>query len=141
MTIAERVFYLRTAILKVSMQQMSEWAGKKTRNSCNNWEKGRNVPDGHALMRWQKTKGINPDFIMYGKKPIFLDQDAAQEINQKEYSDRIKYIADYLADNEQELTHIIDGIVKTISAHKVKIISEKTRKVLNQSDNNQALKE
>jgi DNA-binding XRE family transcriptional regulator len=71
-TTAERIKKVRDT-LGVGMPQFGKWAGGLSKQAVYNWEKGKNMPDGDALLSLQKSKHVNPFYIRDGKPPMFIN--------------------------------------------------------------------
>ena len=84
----------------MSMAKFGSYADV-TRQSVNNWEKGKSVPDWFSLENLKKNIYLNPEWVMLGKGEMFIRKDILEliELTKSEHFevdsalDYLKYLA------------------------------------------------
>lgn len=105
--VAERIRLLRER-LGMTQPELGRMAGV-SKQAVSQWEQGASRPDRDALLRLMRRCGVNPDWVMIGKEPMFLTGD----FHRTEIEAALESLRQRIAAvNNQVIRNIVIGLIQ-----------------------------
>ena len=130
MTVAERVKYLRQQ-LQLTQEELGQYAGGISKQAVSQWERALTEPQWEALNALQRSRQVNPQWLLKGIAPMLLSADGGDPGPAPDAAP-----PDPLA--QRPLVELLDELSRRLALADPSVREEVTRLVLRYVENPQA---
>ncbi len=130
-TVAERVKFLRQH-LKLTQEALGQCAGGISKQAVSQWERGITEPQWEALNALQRTRQVNPQWLLKGTAPMLLSEEAGDPRPQPLTASRSHRI------EQRPFAELLDELSRRLALADPSVREEVTRLVLRYMENPQA---
>lgn len=129
-TVADRVKFLRQH-LQLTQEALGQCAGGISKQAVSQWERALTEPQWEALNALQRTRQVNPQWLLKGTAPMLLSEEAGDPGHALDRvpSHRIE---------QRPLAELLDELSRRLALADPSVREEVTRLVLRYMENPQA---